>query len=231
MTIGAVILVRMSSSRLPGKPLFRFKEKTLIDLVMQRLVKQIPYFSIIVAMSDEQTDDILAEYCTKKGYTIYRGSEKNVAKRFLCALEELNVSHVLRINGDNLFVNIDSINVFKEKFTELKEIKFFTNVRGRPYPPGMSVEIVSKQEYRDKYNYFSQDSYHSEHVMTYFYENWCECYVVDPVEPIKCQSLSYALDTLDDYSRLLSIYAKIESCYETISNAEILSIIKNANRQ
>lgn len=231
MSIGVVVLVRMSSSRLPGKPLLRFKGKALIDLVMQRLVNHLPPTSIIVAMSEDQSDDVLAEHCMSQGYAIYRGSEKNVANRFMCAFEKLNVTHVVRINGDNLFVNIDSIMVFKEKFAEIKDIKFFTNVKGRTYPPGMSVEIVCKKEYRDKYVYFCKDAYHSEHVMSYFYENWCVSYVVDVVQPIKGNFLSYAIDTLEDYNRILSIYEKIESRYDTISNADILMIIKYIERQ
>ena len=41
MKIGAIIFFRMNSSRLPGKPLLKFADKTLIEIIYDRVLKVI----------------------------------------------------------------------------------------------------------------------------------------------------------------------------------------------
>ena len=87
MKIGAIIFFRMNSSRLPGKPLLKFADKTLIEIIYDRVLKVIELDEIIIATSEEASDDIIEELCKKLKIKIYRGSLNNVADRALnCAL-------------------------------------------------------------------------------------------------------------------------------------------------
>ena len=49
MKIGAIIFFRMNSSRLPGKPLLKFADKTLIEIIQNRYGNKV--FKLILFLS------------------------------------------------------------------------------------------------------------------------------------------------------------------------------------
>lgn len=96
----AIIQARMSSSRLPGKVMKKLCGMPMIQHIVDRL-KLCEYVDkIVVATSDEISDDILAEYCQRNRITIYRGSLNNVFSRFINLIDLHQPSYVVRITGD-----------------------------------------------------------------------------------------------------------------------------------
>ena len=96
----AIIQARMSSSRLPGKVLKNLNGIPMIKHIVDRLGKCKYVDKIIVATSNEYSDDILAEFCNQNHIEIYRGSLKNVFSRFINLIDLLNPKYVVRITGD-----------------------------------------------------------------------------------------------------------------------------------
>ncbi len=168
MKIGCVILCRYNSSRLPGKILKEVKGKTILQHIIDRL-RLINGLQIIVATSNQSTDDIIEEYCLQAGISIFRGSLENVSKRFLEAAQSLNLDYAIRYNGDNLFSNLD---IIEEMISACSgnHLDFISNVHGRTFPYGMSVEIINIPFYQALIKQFESE-YHREHVTIYLYEN------------------------------------------------------------
>jgi spore coat polysaccharide biosynthesis protein SpsF len=90
----------MGSSRFPGKMLREIAGKPVIWHVIHRLRQCASVERIILATSDQDVDDTLAEYATALGVTVVRGSEQNVLRRFIAALKRTDADIILRITGD-----------------------------------------------------------------------------------------------------------------------------------
>lgn len=168
MNVGVIILARMSSKRLPGKGLKLIEDKEILKHIIDSLSKSKLVNHIVLATSTEEDDDLLQSFCKKESVTCYRGSLTNVAERFLSASLANEFDYVVRINGDNLFVNLalleESIKI------AVSGVDFVSNVPKRTFPKGMSVEVVKVSAYKDIYKNFKVDVDY-EHVTSYLYEN------------------------------------------------------------
>ena len=85
----AIIQARMSSARLPGKVLRELAGQPMLGHVYARLARAKRLSNIIVATSEEPSDEAICAYCNAQAIPHYRGSLNNVAQRFLaCARHE-----------------------------------------------------------------------------------------------------------------------------------------------
>ena len=144
MKIGAIILARLDSSRLPGKALIKINDRELILRVVDVCSRLNGIKEVIVATTTRDVDTPLAEFIEKNGINCFRGDYQNVAKRFLDVMSQKELDAAIRLNGDSPFqrpflIN-QAINIFLKGGYDL-----VTNVPGRRYPHGMSVEIISKK--------------------------------------------------------------------------------------
>lgn len=211
MKIGAIIFFRMNSSRLPGKPLLKFADKTLIEIIYDRVLKVIELDEIIIATSEEASDDIIEELCKKLKIKIYRGSLNNVADRALnCALL-YEMDYFVRICGDRPFFDYELIS------KQLKKVNNFhydivTNCFPRTYPKGMDSEIISTKLLKDNIKYFNKKE-DNEHLTRYFYNNHN-----------KFKIFNYKINSNDD----LSNYSlAIDNAYDYEKTIFLLNEIKN----
>ena len=85
MKVVALIQARMKSTRLPGKILKKINNKTLIEILIERLKKSKGLDKIIIATSTDESNDILTDLISSLGVEVYRGSENDVLDRFYCA--------------------------------------------------------------------------------------------------------------------------------------------------
>lgn len=97
MKIGAVILCRYNSSRLPGKIFEKVKGRSILENIVFRLEQAQNLDEIIVATSEEESDNIIADYCKNEGISCYRGDLNKVADRFLGAAEHHQLDYALSL--------------------------------------------------------------------------------------------------------------------------------------
>ena len=67
MKIVGIVQVRMGSSRLPGKTMKDIKGKPMIWHLIERLKKSETLDSIVIATSDKENDDLIADFAQKNG--------------------------------------------------------------------------------------------------------------------------------------------------------------------
>ena len=83
-----IIQARVNSSRLPAKVMLDLDGKTLLERVYQSVQTSTKIDKIIVATSNENTDDIIELKLSTLGVTVYRGSLNNVLERFYDAAKK-----------------------------------------------------------------------------------------------------------------------------------------------
>ncbi len=200
--VGIVLLARMSSSRLPAKALGLIEGKESILYIIEKLLGVLPKENIILATSTESSDDPLAEFVEKQGLKVYRGSLNKVAERFYQAGLQLNCPYICRMNGDNIFLDKQLLNSLLS-LANKAQYDFISNVKGRSYPKGMSVEIVRLSYYEKLLPEILANDYYTEHVMPLVYErvDSARHYYQMNTDYPAAAGIQLALDTAQDFER------------------------------
>lgn len=158
----------MSSQRLPNKVLTKVKGKPLLQYLLERLNNCSSIDQIIVATSNEKSDDSIALFCEEYGAKFFRGPLENVAKRFMMVIEEYKLDAFVRICGDSPLLDQQLIDQGLKLFNSGFDL--VTNVWPRSYPLGQSVEIVKSDTFKGIFEKMSKIS-DFEHVTKYFYDH------------------------------------------------------------
>lgn len=164
----AIIQARLSSKRLPSKVLKDINGEPIIMHVFKRVSQAKLVNEIVIATSNEKSDNNLIKFLEKNKISFYIGSLKNVAQRMLSCAEESGARKFIRINGDSPLIDpkiIDKAVLLSNK----DDYDLCTNVLFRSFPKGQSVEIINTQTLKNNINKFSIPE--QEHVTKFFYNN------------------------------------------------------------
>lgn len=224
MRIGIAILCRHNSSRLPGKILREINGRTILGHISDRLHRGCKGYPVVVATSDDTSDDPIATYCRRSSLTCFRGSLNDVASRLLACATQNKWDYVVRINGDNLFTDPEILqNTLSIAETGLFDI--ITNVPGRTFPYGMSVEILRTPFFRDCYTRFS--TVEREHVTSWFYSNQDQGkrYVYANRNCPEATGMHLALDTEEDLERFTALFDHMDRHPATYTLSDIARLV------
>src|SRR3990167_7021862 len=104
LNVAAIICVRMTSARLPGKPMLSYHpdgKTPNLKCIVNRVKTSRHNPVIIVATSTDKSDDVIASWTNKRGLLLYRGELDNVVKRFDGAVKTLPMAnYVWRVMAD-----------------------------------------------------------------------------------------------------------------------------------
>ena len=190
-----VIQVRMNSSRVPGKALIRLGSRAVIQWVIDSLKESLALDAVIVATTDSIDDDALVDFL---GDTIpvYRGSERNVAKRLFKAGESLQATDIVRITGDHPFtcssIIDDLIRVHRINRND------YTSYNRNGIAEGVRSEIISMKSLEIIINGSGQEQ--SEY-LTFFYqknEQFFQNELLDAPSKYRIEGLRLMLDYPED---------------------------------
>lgn len=118
MSTLAIVQARTSSSRLPGKVLTQIGAKPMVLYQLERLKRCTRVDRLVLATSDDISDDILADVVSSAGFAVFRGDLEDVLERFrACSVEE-NASTVVRLTGDCPLSDPALIDELIEAFTD-----------------------------------------------------------------------------------------------------------------
>ena len=120
MKILCCIPARYESSRLPGKPLLKINNKSIIQLVYEK-AQQTIVDNIVVLTDDER---IYNEVISFGGNCVMTGEALNGTERIVNYLKSINQNNfdiVVNIQGDEPFIKPNAINMAIENFIE-KEV-------------------------------------------------------------------------------------------------------------
>ena len=158
----AIIQSRYNSKRLFGKALKKIVGAPMLLRVVERLKSVSDINKVIVATSTQTFDDNIVNLCKKHNINFFRGSLKNVSKRFRDLINKHSISDFIRISGDSPLIHHDTIdNAIKIYKSENKPV--ITNIWPRSFPKGQTVEIINSKHFLRCYDDFNTD-YEYEHV-------------------------------------------------------------------
>lgn len=167
--IGAVVLARLDSSRLPGKGLVPVAGRPMLAYVTERAAAAAGVDRVIVATSQRPVDDPLEAFAAERGLGLFRGDLIDVAGRALACARAFSLDAFARVNGDSPLLDFELLARAVAEF-RAGDADLVTNVLRRTYPPGMSVEVVSTAAMAMAHARMTEPR-HFEHVTKFFYEH------------------------------------------------------------
>ena len=138
----AIVQARTNSTRLRNKVMKKILNKTVIEILLRRLSKSKLIDKIIVATTKNKSDDKLVNLLKKLNFDFYRGSEKNVLKRYLDASKKYNAKYIVRITADNPIIEPKIVDNVIKLFEKTK-VDYCTNENPPTFPQGLCAEVFS----------------------------------------------------------------------------------------
>jgi spore coat polysaccharide biosynthesis protein SpsF len=165
--ISAIIQARTDSKRLPNKIFLKIKSKPLIWWLVRNLKKSVYIDDIILATSDNQTDDKLADYCKNNlRIKVFRGSKNDVLDRVTKAATSNNVEINVECYGDSPLLDPNLIDEFILDFLSFSKKGFhcLTNAFKKTYPAGMEILVYKTSSLNDLNSIVKKNDPLREHV-------------------------------------------------------------------
>ena len=166
----AIVQARTDSSRLPGKVLLPVLQQPMLMHQLQRISRSKRLDKVIVATSDQESDDALAKVVLDNGYECFRGSEDDVLARFyeLCSSLDLQEDDmIVRLTGDCPLLDSLVIDELVDFFTK-QNVDYAANCIVPVYPDGFDAEIFTFRSLQEAFLKADRPS-DREHVTPYIY--------------------------------------------------------------
>jgi spore coat polysaccharide biosynthesis protein SpsF len=138
----------MSSSRLPGKVLAPVAGAPMILRQIERVRRARRIDRLVVATSDQPSDDPLAETLRAADVEVFRGPLDDVLARFLGALAAFPAEHVVRLTADCPLADPGLIDATIARHLETGADYTANRVAAAGYPKGQDVEVITAQALR-----------------------------------------------------------------------------------
>lgn len=201
----ATIEARMTSSRLPGKPLLRAANASMLEHLIRRICTVPSVDQIVLATTVSPADIPLVELAEQLGIAVFRGDEDDVMQRVIDAAASVNADVVVEITGDCPIIDPEiveqTIRMFKAHQTD-----YVSNVHLRSYPDGMDTQVF-RLETLKRSAAMTKDRLDREHVTLHIRnhpELFTHVHLVAPPE-IHWPELGLTLDERGDYELLKQI--------------------------
>jgi spore coat polysaccharide biosynthesis protein SpsF len=205
-----VIQARISSRRLPGKVLLPFGVRTVLECLVDRLRTSRNVSQIVIATSDEQSDDQLADFVAQKKLgEVFRGSLQNVFSRFQKIALGVQSKYLLRVTADCPLVSPTLIDSMYEQLIQ-NDLDFLSNSHQQGIIKGFDLEFINR-DLLLSIDDSVLDSYELEHVTPCFYHmSGIRKTLLEYPELANFRHLNFSLDTVADYVFLTNLENEYE---------------------
>ena len=223
MKVVAIIQARMSSSRLPGKVLMPLANKPVLAHIVERLSYCKMIDKIVVATTNEVSDDLVADYCEYNNIDCYRGSLEDVLDRYYQTAKIYHADSIVRITGDCPVIDpvvVDAV------ITGYLSGKYDSYGLGGEFPDGLDCTVFSFSAIEKAWKEAKLQS-EREHVGPYI-ENNPHLFRNGALELFQGLSQQrWTLDELNDYELLSKIFNELYRLDSPFLTHEILQFIQN----
>ena len=209
INIVAVIVCRFKSTRLPGKSLLKLNNIESLQRCIINVKNISNVNKVILAISENKSDDVLIEFAQKEGIEYVRGSEKIVLDRYIKAADKTNSDIIVRITGDQPCISYEIANILINSHINSK--KDYSVLLPNTYLVGSECEVINVSSLKLLKNKLCKEGLNLTEYLTFFYISNPNFFAINVVKlpEIFYKNITYvpfSLDTEYDYSLLKDIY-------------------------
>lgn len=198
-----IIQARCSSKRLKNKVLLKLNNTPVILHLINTIKKNKNIKKIIVATSNQKTDDKLIRYLKKVNILFYRGDLENVAERLYLAAKKYKAKKFMRISADSPLLDNDVINRAIQINKKFPFYDLITNLYPRTFPKGQSVEIIKTSILEKNIKFMNKSE--KEHVTKFFYTDKIKIKIKNFKRFKNFQFKNYCIDNKRDIKQIKKI--------------------------
>ena len=219
----AILQARCSSSRLPGKVLKPILGEPMLSRHIERLRRARRIDRLVVATSEEASDNPLADLCRRLGVDCFRGSLHDVLDRFYRAAAPYRPEHLLRLTGDCPLADPDVIDATVD-FHLAGDYDYSTNALQPTFPDGLDVEVFRFSCLADAWREATLTS-EREHV-TPFIHRRPERYRIGHYKQAQDLSwLRWTVDQPEDFAMVEAVYNALYPGKADFTTTDVLSFL------
>jgi len=194
----------------------------LLGYLLDRLEKIENKQRVVVATSEDNSDDPINLYCDTRQIECLRGPLNNVAERIYQALQKTHAKAFVRISADSPLLDPALVEKAQKVFFRTKA-ELATNVLRRTYPKGMSVEVVDTTAFQKAYVKMT-DVEDREHVNRIFYREPDIWRIAEFSSEKDLHRINLSVDTESDFQNFKRIIARMQRPHWTYGLNEILRL-------
>lgn len=216
----------MASSRLPGKVLLPALGQPLLFHLVNRLKSVSQIDQIILATTTNEEDNELELFAADMGVYCYRGSEKDVMNRVICATESIGADVLVEITADCPIIDPQIVGQAVSTFRSNK-VDYLGNTVVRSYPDGMDVQVLSLNALKRSAS-MTRNPVDREHVTLHIRNNpdlFSHLNLVSPPE-LFWPDLGLTLDEEADYELLTRIIQYFGPDQVLFSCLEVVQLLR-----
>jgi spore coat polysaccharide biosynthesis protein SpsF len=209
----------MDSARLPGKVLVDIQGRPMLEWVITRTQQAMAVDTVIVATTQDPSDDAIVEFCENRSYHCYRGSTHDVLDRYYQTARAFQGDVIVRVTGDCPVIDPSVIDQTIDGFwgradwrskAEREQVlspayDFAANRLpppwGRTFPIGLDTEVCSFAGLEQAWQQATLP-HHREHVMPFFYDQPDRFRIKLINHDVDYGSLRWTVDTPEDLQLL-----------------------------
>ncbi|NII29550.1 aminotransferase [Pseudoflavitalea sp. X16] len=215
-----IIQARTGSTRLPGKMVLPFyNEKSILQLLIERLQFFFPSHPIILATTTKENDNTLIGLAKHLGIGYFAGSEENVLNRFIEASLHFGHHEFARICADNPFLNADFLKRMTDHWDQHTGSGIdYLSYQVHPGLPtikshlGLFAEITTRQALQ-KAAMLTNELLYQEHVTNYLYTHAgiFNCHFLNlPAELQGYEDVRFTVDTPEDFQIQQFLFSQVQ---------------------
>jgi spore coat polysaccharide biosynthesis protein SpsF len=206
-----VVQARTGSTRLPGKVMLPVAGAPLIVRLLDRVLAARSVYDLVVATTERDEDDPLAELVKRAGVPVFRGHATDLLDRHYRAALAAGADAVVKIPSDCPLIDPAAIDRVIGAFLARHDLDYASNLHPASWPDGNDVEIMSfaalEQAWRE-----ASAPHEREHTTPFLWDQ-PERFRVANVRWEKGLDYSlshrFTLDYPDDYAFVAAVYAAL----------------------
>lgn len=221
----AVLQARTSSRRLPGKVLKPILGQPMILRQIERIEHAESLDRLVVATSEDPSDDELAAACAQAGKAVFRGALDDVLDRFYRAAEPQDPDLVVRLTGDCPLADWNVIDLVVQDCIA-KGVDYASNTLTPTWPDGLDVEVMRFSALRSAWQEASTSS-DREHVTPYINRHpdlFTLANVARKGEDLA--GLRWTVDEPEDLEFVTRVYDALYADQPAFASEEILDLLR-----
>ena len=169
MRIIAITQARSGSTRFPKKILNKINGETLLEIHINRIKKSNLIDEIIIATTENDSDNIITEIATSLNVKFFKGSEHDVLDRFYKSIISLKPDFIVRLTSDCSLIDGNLIDEIIEEALK-KSLDYYSNILFPTYPDGQDIEVIKFESLKIAWKNAKLKS-EREHVTPYIRKN------------------------------------------------------------
>ena len=233
--VDIIVEARSKSKRFPNKVLKKIDNKTVLEIMINRLKNINGINDIIIATTRNKEDEKIVQIAKKNNVKFYKGSENDVLKRVLLAAKKFKTEIIVEITDDNILVDYKISNEIVKFYLKNRkkydfvsnDIEIYLDNKKSNGPLGFSTKVFTTK-ILSKVDKLTKNPIDREHVANYIVKNHKKFRIKNISLPkfLKKENFRLTMDYKQDYEVIKRVYKKLYPRNKNFTAIDIVDYFK-----